>query len=387
MDEKEKEFWRKLDIPIDYILELELVGKDIASRIYNSIKNKNEVLNFLNSYFKLKSEDLKEALSMLRSQDKDLLFNIYAIFFYCRRLKEGMVSKRLKKSKVLGKYGLDDKTDLRIKLIPIFLEERNLLIDIYYDFLLASTNTRSFLTTKKMEVPNIIARVNRRSVESFFLQFQNEMRTKRKMQLWDLIIDDDKIKVFFRIERKEPVPVRFADSNKFYKTASWRTLIFSENGNKLDIFAKNKPDETIRIAKELMSYLTGFDVNYEELAKKYDPPKFVNFVRRVNQGIIENAKLYGIERKNAPLSSSPIMIIESQTNNTINSALEELNNLGINLIDDVTNIAGLKIELDQRTYRLKFRIEGSQIVIIFNNRNIPETEKENVIEFLDGNMN
>jgi hypothetical protein len=383
------EYWESLGISIEDITdrEAQLKGK-ICRRLANKLEKLSEdCLPELRRTYKVRGKSLLEALQFLYHRSKDEFRELFALAVFAERkinpeIIYSIASRKLNDSSLSRR--ISDKTIDSLTLLLILLkDDPQNLRQIYYDYLTQRSTFKKFVCEPRLSDRMVLNRFGFEKIESLLQEFETTRSYKqnRPVKLWWFDSDDEKGRIVFRREKSARSELRLVRRNEFHKTGDEKIFLFSDYGNVLDVFSRREPSRTVKIAEFIVRKLTGQKARYHEVINQYDSVKVDEFIDRLITGKIGNAKLLSIKVRNVPLVNSPM--IELACSESLMPTLKDLEeNHDLNLMTRSADVLSLRIQVDGRAYSLRTRAEGNEIEFITDNRNLLDTEKGKISEFL-----
>lgn len=376
----ERKFWENLDVSIEDLRDLTRSKKNLPLRLNNKIKDMPGWLQVINGEYQKEFDSLRDALVWIYSKRKSEFLSLFAIAEFCKYVDVGSIMNRLPTS-IIDKYqsGLNEGTvSYHPLLLPLFRYDRNLLVDMFYSVLIDKSSLKTYRADPSIDAKEFLQGLNEAAVTRFFEKLRRERVIRRNVKLWWLKSENDELKLLVRLESVKRKSIRQVSTNIFMKTAGSRIMIFSEKGNKLSVMSKGR-DASAKWAGLLISSGLKTPVTYSQVINEFESDKVSEFIAKLKEGQIADVAWRGIKRRNLNVPDSPTITIESGNMGPVNAsirALEEEKNL--NMTSDVKDILILEIAIKGRAYKLKTKTNEGITTIIFDNKNIPEAEKDEV---------
>ena len=389
MNTMEKDYWSDIEVSLDDIRQLAKKEKDLVKRLYNRIKDSNDWINQIKNTFGSKQSDLKKILQQIFDNDKDQFYTLFAIVEFSRKILDpNIVYSRVLTSLPAYKTAIENKQiAFDALLLPLYYKDKNALQHIYYDHMIQKASLRKYQCEKRINGDKFLRTLNETAVKNFLADMRKSNRLRRDTKVWFVRHQGNKTQIFFRVQSKRLTPIKLLNNNQFIRMASLRTLIFSGQGNMLEIFSKGEPERIAKLAGLFLASGLKTEVRYVLAAQKYDTAQLTNFVRKAVSKQLAGVKIVEIERRNAPLPTSPTMILRSQTLESLDEPIKDLRErYKIDLTNNLSDIAALKMLIGQRAFRIRFKPENGQTEVFVNNRNIREDQKDMILDFLNKNV-
>jgi hypothetical protein len=391
LDSTEIKYWGDLGVPLKDFCEETVLEEKCIRKLVNKLKESGSWELILKSQYS-SDLDLYTTLSQIFYSNKILFFQIFAAKIFSDKIhnNELIVNKAKKilegENRKLLSIELDDPKCL---ILPIFLTNRGAIVDLFYENLITKFNIKTFYSAKGTEIKKSLSAINTETVQKLLTKYDTskKKRIKQKSHVWWVISEDDRLKIYFRREKRSKTAIKFVTHNEFFKTADAKILIFSENGNRLDAGLGREPKRSLEIANFLGQQLFDPAIAYEEKIMEFPKETIQPFVTAIKEGNEKVVKIWGIRVKNAPLEGSPIFEIRSSVNEPINMNIRELEKQhNFVLISDPSNILNATVLIDEIPYNLHFNVRTKTVVITCSNKGYREEEKKNVEKFFKSIM-
>lgn len=384
MNTNEKRFWQDLEISVDDILEYEKTGKRPVTRLHNKLKHVSGWIRVINDNLGTKYESL---LLLLRHLFRYRKLEFYRIFFlveFVESVERDSIKNRLPDGINLQyKKEIDEKTVSYDSLVySIYKHDHNIITNIWYDHLVTKASLKMYKSDNIIDAEQFLLNLDIKSIEEFFTKLNLENVIKRTSKVWWFENRENKTKIFVRLESKRRRPIHQISRNTFLKTAGDRIIIFSNKGNQLEILSKEPA--VANWAGILVSSGIGKTVNYSYEIPKVEVNKMKNFIDSVRKGQVSNIILLGIERKNAPLTNSPTLKLDSKNIESLDDSLKELEETHkLQIMSEIENIVSITIGIDTKAYKFLLVTVDNETTINFDNRNLSEGERNKIKQVLN----
>jgi hypothetical protein len=386
IDPADPKFWENLEVSLKEVCEGITPNEKCVKKLYNKLKESESWELAIKSQFGNHS-DLLSTLSQLSAANSTLFFQIFAARIFADRIVDNdLITEKAKKTlvgknKELLSLELDDPKCL---VIPIFFTNHNAIVDLFYENLISKFNIKNFYSVKKPvpKEPKSIANID--SIDKLLKKYDNskKKRIKRKNHVWWVIEEGDKLKIYFRREKRAATPIKVVSHNEFIKTADSKILIFSDNGKRLDAYLGREPKRTLEIANFLAQQLYDPQIVYEEKVMEYPKPLLEPFISAIKNGNEKFVQLLGIRVRNVPLDGSPIMEIRSSNNEPINKNIVHLEkDHNLLLLSDLSSLESATVLIDGTAFNLRFNEDPEKVVITCSNKGYNEEEKKKVEKY------
>jgi hypothetical protein len=242
---------------------------------------------------------------------------------------------------------------------------------------------RKFVCEPEITKPLPLKDIDYAKMDAVLQEFEKRRRAKlrRPVKLWWFDTVGDNGRIVFRREKNARSKLKLVERNEFRKTGDEKVFIFKKGGNALEICSPRELKRTLKVAEFIIHKLTRQDVVYHEVINSYKIAMVDEFVRRLVSSEIKDVTLLSIKVRNVPLANSPIM--ELQCSESVVPAVEDLEeNHGLFLVTRSADILSLRIQLEGRAYTLKSRLEGDEIELLSDNRNLRDSDKDRLSQFL-----
>jgi len=386
IDPIELKFWEDLEVSLKEICEDSFSDEKCIRKLYNKLKESESWELIIKSQFGEQS-DLYSALSRLYSTNPKIFFQIFAVRLFADKIfNNNLITDKAKmllddKNKQLLSLDLDDPKCL---ILPIFFTNRDAIIDLFYENLISKFNIKNFYSSK-VSLPNTQKESpDKELIEKLLKKYDTskKKRIKRKSHVWWVTKEGDKLKIYFRREKRAATPIKIVSHNEFIKTADSKILIFSEDGRRLDAYLGKEPKRTLEIANYLAQQLYDKQISYEEKLMDFPKSKLEPFVSAIKSGNEKIVQLLGIRVKNVPLDGSPIMEIRSSNNEPINKNIVRLEtDHKLVLLSDFSALESAIVLIDGLSFNLRFNEEPEKVVITCSNKGYNEEEKKRVEDY------
>jgi len=383
------DFWESLGVSIEDILDKknELGDDQICQRLAHKLENLSvDFFPTVKSVFNIEGNSLVDVLQSLYAASKPDFIDLFALATFAEKKINPDIVYEVASKNLQGDWArrIADKTVESIALLlPIFKNNRDGLCQIYYEYLIQRAPMRKYVNEPPLQKEAPLNGLTNDKISAMIKQFEKAKSPKqqRPIKLWWFDKKDGKMRVIFRREKGARSQLKLVERNVFQKTGDEKIFIISNAGNALEMYSAREPKRTKKIAEWIMTKVTGQDVKYSELIDSYDSSKLEGFINRLKGNHIKDTELLAIKVKNAPLINSPM--IEIECSECVVPALDALKTTHkLPLINRPADILQLKIRFNQRTYQLKTRVQGSQIELISDNRNLRDFDKEKLSKML-----
>lgn len=382
--EIERNFWENLDISVDDVLELEKTGKSLVTRLSNKLRKTPTWLTVLNDIFNTKCTTLKELLSYIFMKHKNEFYTIFFLAEFAESVNRNSIKNKLPEE-IETKYGSkieSGEIHYDALLLPIYRLDKDVITSIWYDYLISKSKLKPYKSVNIIDAQDYLDKLHVEDLDEFFIQLKRDDHIRRNPKVWRYEKGDEKIRIFVRLETKRRSSIHQISKNTFLKKAGDRILIISEKGNRLDVLSKESP-AAATWASILMTKAVGKNVIYSYMNQQIETENIKNFISRIRNDEISNIKLVGFERRNVPLANSPTLKLESKSMESLNASLKELeNDHGLQVISQIEDIPNITVSIDEKLYKLSLITDNGITTIQFDNRNMPEEEKDKIRDLL-----
>lgn len=387
-----KGFWESLGISIDDIADKQKqLGDKICKRLARKLENLSEdYFQTVKDVFKIEGSSLTEILETLYLGSKAEFMDLYALVLFAEKkinpeIVYEVASKNLKGA--LGRRISEGTIDSTAVLLPLFKINPEGIRHIYYQHLIRCSSLKKFVSEPKLAKPLDLSSTSPKKIERLLQAFEDKRRVhlRRPIKLWWFDKDTEKGMIVFRREKNERSQLKLVEKNLFQKTGDEKIFVIRDGGNVLEMCSRREPKRTLKVAEFIIYNLTGHKIKFLEVISHYDSTKVDEFINRLKANEIENASLLSIKVRNVPLANSPTL--ELQCTECLVPAIRELEDKhDLSIITQSGDILGLRIRLYDRNYNLKTRVDGREIEIIWDNKNLKDTDKEKIANFLENQI-
>jgi hypothetical protein len=383
-----KEFWESLGVPVDDITEKQTeLGERIFQRLARKLENlSGDYFQIVKETFKIDGTSLTAILQALYSSSKPEFLDLFALAMFAEKKVNPEIIYEVASGIMKGSLArrISERTiDSTAVLLPLFKTHPEAIRQIYYEHLLQRSSLKRFVCEPRLSQSLNLNSIDFKKIENLLQMFEKHRSAKlrRPIKLWWFDKDDEKGRIVFRREKNARSELKLVKKNVFQKTGDEKIFVIRDGGSVLEMCSRREPKRTVKVAEFIINKLTGQKVKFLEVFNSYDSEKVSEFITRLKSGEIENASLLSIKVRNVPLTNSPIM--ELQCSECLVPAIQDLeDNHNLSIMDRAEDILGLRIRLEGRSYNLKTRIEGNEIEIISDNKNLRDPDKQKISKFL-----
>jgi len=386
IDPADLKFWGNLEVSLKEVCEDITPNERCVKKLFNKLKESESWELAIKSQFGPHS-DLFSSLSQLYTSNPTLFFQIFAARIFADKIVDNdLITEKAKKilsgkNEELLSLELDDPKCL---VIPIFFTNQDAIVDLFYENLISKFNIKNFYSSKTPAPKESKVNADKDSIDKLLKKYDNskKKRIKRKSHVWWVIEEGNKLKIYFRREKRAATPIKVVSHNEFIKTADSKILIFSEDGRRLDAYLGKEPKRTLEIANYLAQQLYDPQIVYEEKIMEYPKPLLEPFISAIKNGNEKIVQLLGIRVRNVPLDGSPIMEIRSSNNEPINKNIVHLEtDHKLVLLSDLSALESAIVLIDGLSFNLRFNEEPEKVVITCSNKGYNEEEKKRVEDY------
>jgi hypothetical protein len=384
-----KDFWESLGVSIEDIIDKknDLSDAQMCQKLAHKLESLSvDFFPTIKFAFNLEGNSLVEILQGIYLTSKSDFIDLFALAIFAEKkfnpdIIYEVASKALHGE--LARRAADKTIDPMALLLPLFKTEQNNLRQIYYEYLIQRAPMKKYVNELTVQYSVQLNGLTHDKISGLIEEFEKKKSSKqqRPIKLWWFDKKEDNIRVVFRREKGARSQIKFVERNVFQKTGDEKIFIISEKGNVLEMYSVREPKRTKKIAEWIMTKLTGQDIRYSEIINNYALSKVEDFINRLNLNQIQDVELLAIKVRNAPLIKSPT--IEIECSECVTPAIDALKNEHrLPILSRPSDIMQFKIRYDQRVYQIKTRIQGNQIELISDNRNLRDFEKEKLSKML-----
>ena len=383
----QEDFWESIGVPIKDVLDIEIkFGDKTGKRLSKKLsKISGNFEPFVKQYYNVNGESFSDVVTKIYKTSIDDFRDLYAIAIFADKGINLNIIRDVAKRELSGKLAenIDEEgMDALSLLLPLFKHKPDTLKEIYYENLFECKPTKKFLC-EPLSTPLLFDKIDSKKIDDILQSFERSRRAdlRRPIKLWWFDSNSGKGRIVFRRQKNASSELKLVEKNFFAKTGDEKIFIFRDGGNTLEMFSSREPLRTVRVAEFIVEKLTGQKIKYEKAPTRYPVAKVNNFLQKLLTIENDSVHVLGMRAKNAPLAKSPILELESFE--TIIPAIKELQDKGVMLTEHCENILNLRIKFEGRPYNLKIVVDGEEIEIFVDNRNIREEEKQKLLDFLD----
>jgi hypothetical protein len=383
-----KEFWESLGISIDDIVDKEVeLEEKICQRLAHKLESLSEdYFQIVKDTYKIDGDSLVEIARSLYSSSRPEFIDLFALAVFAEKginpkIVYEVGSKRLKDA--LARRISDRTIDSDAVLLPLLKTDPECLRQVYYEYLIQRSSFKRYVCEPRLANPLNLKRVSFKKMENLLQTFEKKrrIRLRRPIKLWWFDSDDEKGRIVFRREKNARTHLKLVAKNVFQKTGDEKIFIMRDGGNVLEIYSRREPRRTVKIAEFIIYSLTGQSIRYSEVINRFGSARVDDFINRLKSNGIVNASLLSVKVRNVPLANSPMM--ELQCSECVVPAIKELEEKhSLTIATRSADILGLRIKLDGRIFNLKTKVEGSDIEILSDNKNLRDPDKQKISQFL-----
>jgi hypothetical protein len=384
MNTQDRVFWQSLDVSVDDILELGTRGTKPPKRLFNKLKDTNGWFEIITEVFGKQYENLLDALENLYSSNKDDFYSIFMSAEFGSSLDVDSIKKRLPET-VKEKYQdmlSSGKVAYETMVLPIFKEHRATLQDIFYNVTINKASLKTYESNSAVDAEDALSKVTWKRLEKFFQKMKKKKIVKRNIKLWWFEFRDGRLRILVRLEGVKRKPVHLVDTNSFIRIAGPRIVIFSDGGKKIQVSSRGR-DGIAKWAGELIRELTKKDVVYLQSIYTFESDKVAEFLNGLVEERIRNIALIEVQKMNFDIEGNPTITIHSPGPEPLNKSIKDLeSNRGLTVISRMDDILSITIAVKGRSYKLMTKTKEGKTTILFDNRNLPEAEKDELEDVL-----
>jgi len=387
--ETEKQFWLDINVRLAEFCALRLNDQNYAKKVYRILKASEQT--WYKILIKELGADCDSFFSLLLTQyhqNKPLFCQIFAL----KKFSDNIGNSELiiqKARDVLGEeypiYEVLSEDDPRTLILPIFLRSRDAIIDLYCDNVLKRSSIKTYYSASGVP-PSHPFEITKESVQRIMDTYQRGKRgDHRKIHVMWVMVQNGKIKIIFRRDKRSTTVIKKTVHNEAIKTADQKIFVFTDNGSKLSAYLGLEPKKTLEIAQYLAGRFFGQTIKYnEEIIKK--PIRVLDhFIEAFQQIDDERVKLLAITVLNVPLSNSPMIEIRSMGRGLINQNIIELSSTShaLPLVSNHSDLLNATVQIQGQRYKLQFEIEGETVVIKCSDKGYNAEKKRIIEEYFD----
>ena len=379
--------WQDIDVDIKQINEdVELKGEKIIQKLWNVIQSSDCADDWINVIKKVYNiNDVEQFLNKIYYTNKLEFINLYCCYKFSISVINANIIRNMAIIKLTDNgYKIDEDGNPSPYILPLFKERKETLTDIYYEDLIRTSLFQPYSCITKINKPIDPLKKNSESIQKILNRFENAKKTtpKRKSKVWWVTSDDNSINIFFRREKKGHSSIRQLAHNNFLKTADFKIIKFSNNCKRVEIYAK-EIGKTIEIAEYVATLLISESVEYGEEVTKVNISTMEKFAKDAQAS--NKIEVLDIKIRNVPLTNSPLLELRTLNGLPINNALKELKETHkMNILYDTINIQSAIVKLNNITYNVSFKPNGSTITIFCTNKGYSLEDKELLYAYFAG---
>jgi len=381
----DRSYWESLDVCIDDITDLErTLGNKISKRLANKFGENPDLEIIIKDYYNVSGDSLSNLLTSLNSKSKEQFQELYAIaIFASKRISPEIIyeiaSNRLEG--VLATRASKKVVDPNALLLPLFKKNANTLMEIFYEHLFQCKSFKRYKCQPELKISSPFKKLDKNRMDIILQTFEKSQPDPRPIKCWWIDHENDNLRLVFRRERKAHSHLKMVLNNSFIKTADEKFFVFKKDGNILELCSR-APQQTLDIAESIIKQVTDQTVEYYELINRYKLSNLDNFINRILSNQIPDITLTKVRVRNAPVVNSPTIEVACK-----GSSIPSLNDLNekhsLRLIKNSADIESFRIKIQGRYYTLRSDVEGDNVSLLSDNRNIREKDKEKLSLFLD----
>lgn len=383
-----KEFWESLGVAVDDITDKQTeLGERIFQRLAHKLENlSGDYFQIVKETFKMDGTSLTAMLEALHSNSKPEFIDLFALAMFAEKKINPEIIYEVASGIMKGSLArrISERTiDSTAVLLPLFKTHPKAIRQIYYEHLIQCSSLKRFVCEPLLSTSLDLNNISPKEMENLLQMFERQRLAKlrRPIKLWWFDKNKEKGRIVFRREKNARSELKLVKRNVFQKTGDEKIFVIRDGGNVLEMCSRREPKRTVKVAEFIIQKLTGQKVRFLEVFNSYDSAKVGGFVDRLKSGEIENASLLSIKVRNVPLTNSPTL--ELQCSECVVPAIQDLEDKhNLPIMARAEDILGLRIRLEGRSYNLKTRIEGNEIEIISDNKNLRDPDKQKITQFL-----
>lgn len=384
IQKNEREFWEKLEIPVDDALEFENPKKRPWQKLRNIIKKYPGWMDVMDAEDG-KSYDFNLVFKNLFQKKKLFFYRVYFLTRFAETIDNNSIKSRLP-NQIYEKYKdkLESKEyEYKSLLYSIYKSNRTILENIFYDSLINGASLKSYTCAYSEDIENFLNTWNNELLTVHLKKLNSTGKMRRRFHIWWFENSNEKIKILIRFESKRRSPIHQVTKNTFLKTAGDRIMIFSERGTKLELLAK----EANVVANWFNLILTDKlkkHIQFQEVPYRYDSNKIFEFLKKVQLKQFVNISLLSLEVRNISIANSPTISLISSSFDPISDALSELEiKHKLLLLTNMNDIVNFTLGIDGMPYKVTVNTDNDTCHILFDNKSLLEKDKDHFRQVLN----
>ncbi|MCL4518034.1 MAG: hypothetical protein M1587_02425 [Thaumarchaeota archaeon] len=386
--QEKRRFWESLGVSIDDIEDLhKRLGSKITNRLANKLKSLSpDWTDLVSQYYKVKGDSIKEISGTLYSKSKSDFGELLALATFANnRISETVIVEQARKKLKgnLRKRLNEDMLNPTACLLPLLKTDSKILGEIYYEHVIQKVNMKRYHSSIDLRGKMSFDGIGEGRLDSMLQDYENSKRPslRRPIKLWWLDKNDDRVRIIFRREKRDRSQLKLVERNEFWKTGDEKIIIFSGNCTTLELYSRREPKRTVEIAQYLISRISGLEPKFLEELQTYTLDQIDRFISNLKSGEFSGATLVSLKSRNLNLPNSPSLEIQCSENDVL-PAIRTLAERNTPLLKNAADVVNFRVLLNGRIYSIRTKIEGKQVHLIFDNRNLPESEKTQLSDFL-----